>query len=1564
MKLFYALVLLLFLFSAQAQTTFTVGPGQQYNSITAAYAAIPNNFTGAYIISLQQGYSALNETFPIAFTAKSGSSATNTITVRPAVSGLLIASADTSGTFEFNGSSYVTIDGRVNGTGSVADLTVINSNTNGSACMFLPGSNYNKLTYTNAQGVNSAVIFNGQYATAAATGNQISNCNISGLGGAFCNYGINNLGNLCTWHNTKTLYNNIFNFNTNGVAYGGLFDNSVIQGNSFYITQAHAVLNGWSAIYVGGTQINFAVVNSANIQVQGNFIGGNAPQCAGLLYCDVRQAQMVVVDVSHTVPSYVDSNIITNISTYDTVTNTPYGSFYLMTLGGIVYAGSRYGNQIGDTVSTGAIQVSSNGAKTFMMFYFEDYGYVLLENTLAGSISVGGGMNGLYYAYNNQQLTAHATLRNNFFGSSVNRSSINQTGNLLPFYLYYSYKVDTVDNNVFSGLTVGGGNLYFLGIDSGKAVTGNTIKNITMQPAAGNISNLTPGWFINALAVSANHISSVYANNISEFYIIESSNVLNNTVDSFYLTSKSSNLLVRGIQDPTASQGLHTLSHNRFTNLILIDSSGTLDFSAIISYSATAIDSNTVTGVVVPYAFKVAGITFGGLASTQILGNTFSHFNGAGMYGVFINTNGQGSAQQTVLINNNTIADITGGGASSFYIESINNLVINNNTITRITGFATPIYVNGVNYTYCSGNVIKDIRTVSTQAGLTQLQLAVINIYGTADTIINNVIDNVSVKAVAGCAVSLGGLQYYAGQNANLVHNNAFTHLWIDSGSVKSVLYGIYATTPAYINCYNNLVQLGVKNDGTISTLNCTRYGIYVPNTTNQLQYSFYYNTVYLAGNVVNGSNNSFAFYSGNLNNSIYNNIFLNEVSTPGGTGKNISIALPGYLNQAVDFNIYHAGGTNGAIASIDTGLAAINTLAAFKTAILGQNLNAMDTDALLINTTGDTAAINLGPTSSSPAIANATTYSIPATYDYYNFTRSATAPTIGAIERAGLQVPVIDSVVNVACSSNATGAITFNLPNGVVWTTVQVLNSSNVVVQTFSNVTGTQTAGQLAAGTYTLKFTNPTAGTVTLTATVQSIATAPAAPTVTKQTICAGATAVLTATNGSSYQWYDSLSNGNLLSSLATLNTSALNTTHVYYVQSNPAGCPSPRSADTVVVINLQSPVLTSTAPEVCYGQSITLNGTTGSGTINWYSQAGGGTALATGNSYTLTAGTTQTFYANVKQGNCSSATDSITIHIDSLPAAPVLTTTNTTVCPGKTDTLSVQNTGLTYSWYTTATGGNAVATGATYITPAINSAANYYAAAYDGHCYSARQTETITLLTAPVAVVQPFPFNVCPGNAATFTVSNNNGVVSWYNNTQLTTPVATGGTYTTPVVYNSTAYYVTIQYPNGCISVAVADSVIVHAQVAPVITLSGLTLTSNQPAGNQWYFNDSIISGATAVTYTAAATGNYFVVTTNGYGCADTSATQFVLVNGIAQIDASAVNIYPSPNNGSFFITCTEALPAQLKIMDINGRLVYSRAITDKTTGIETPNLEQGIYAVTLEGPGYIAKAVFAKQ
>ena len=48
----------------------------------------------------------------------------------------------------------------------------------------------------------------------------------------------------------------------------------------------------------------------------------------------------------------------------------------------------------------------------------------------------------------------------------------------------------------------------------------------------------------------------------------------------------------------------------------------------------------------------------------------------------------------------------------------------------------------------------------------------------------------------------------------------------------------------------------------------------------------------------------------------------------------------------------------------------------------------------------------------------------------------------------------------------------------------------------------------------------------------------------------------------------------------------------------------------------------------------------------------------------------------------------------------------------------------------------------------------------------------------------------------------------------------------------------------------------------------------------------------------------------------------------------------------------------------MDINGRLVYSRAITDKTTGIETPNLEQGIYAVTLEGPGYIAKAVFAKQ
>ncbi|MDD4970277.1 MAG: Ig-like domain-containing protein [Paludibacter sp.] len=92
MKHFTSKFLLIALFaflglSAIAQTTIQVGAGSTYTKIQSAYDnGIPADITsaGAYVIELQADYNPAGETYPITLGAKTGASATNSITIKPA----------------------------------------------------------------------------------------------------------------------------------------------------------------------------------------------------------------------------------------------------------------------------------------------------------------------------------------------------------------------------------------------------------------------------------------------------------------------------------------------------------------------------------------------------------------------------------------------------------------------------------------------------------------------------------------------------------------------------------------------------------------------------------------------------------------------------------------------------------------------------------------------------------------------------------------------------------------------------------------------------------------------------------------------------------------------------------------------------------------------------------------------------------------------------------------------------------------------------------------------------------------------------------------------------------------------------------------------------------------------------------------------------------------------------------------------------------------------------------------------------------------------------------------
>jgi hypothetical protein len=89
-----------------------------------------------------------------------------------------------------------------------------------------------------------------------------------------------------------------------------------------------------------------------------------------------------------------------------------------------------------------------------------------------------------------------------------------------------------------------------------------------------------------------------------------------------------------------------------------------------------------------------------------------------------------------------------------------------------------------------------------------------------------------------------------------------------------------------------------------------------------------------------------------------------------------------------------------------------------------------------------------------------------------------------------------------------------------------------------------------------------------------------------------------------------------------------------------------------------------------------------------------------------------------------------------------------------------------------------------------------------------------------------------------------------------------------------------------------------------APVVTSIGYMLYSSTPLGNQWYFEGTLIPGATNPTHdaTTTGTGNYWtIVTLNGCHSAE-SNHQLVISTGVDSHSNAGISIYPVPNDGRF--------------------------------------------------------------
>ena len=413
-------------------------------------------------------------------------------------------------------------------------------------------------------------------------------------------------------------------------------------------------------------------------------------------------------------------------------------------------------------------------------------------------------------------------------------------------------------------------------------------------------------------------------------------------------------------------------------------------------------------------------------------------------------------------------------------------------------------------------------------------------------------------------------------------------------------------------------------------------------------------------------------------------------------------------------------------------------------------------------------------------------------------------------------------------------------------------------------------------------------------TAVVAVIRSIPTITTTVPAQSCDTGTVSLAATaSAGTINWYAVPSGGTPLASGNSFTTPSLTSTTTYFIDATNNGCTSnSRTAITATVTAI--PIITSTISAAkCGSGSLTLKATASAGIAYWYSSATGGTALASGNTFTTSTITTSTtYYVEASTGNCTTA--SRTAVAASIKPIPVITsTTPASRCESGDVTLSASASTGTINWFTTATGGTAIATGNSFTTPVLTSSTTYYVDAASNNCTTVTRTAITATIDQKPIILTTSPSSSCGPGTTTITAMSSIGTINWYAAPTSGTILATGNIFTTPFLTQNTTYY----------AEAVNNSCISSNRTAVEVRIFSLPATTNEEivkcqtdsyllldAGlaNVFYLWST---GETTQKITVSSIGAYTVTITNNDNCYSKKKIS-VIENNVPEINTIDVN------------------------------------------------------------------------
>ncbi|MBS1487352.1 MAG: T9SS type A sorting domain-containing protein, partial [Bacteroidetes bacterium] len=203
-----------------------------------------------------------------------------------------------------------------------------------------------------------------------------------------------------------------------------------------------------------------------------------------------------------------------------------------------------------------------------------------------------------------------------------------------------------------------------------------------------------------------------------------------------------------------------------------------------------------------------------------------------------------------------------------------------------------------------------------------------------------------------------------------------------------------------------------------------------------------------------------------------------------------------------------------------------------------------------------------------------------------------------------------------------------------------------------------------------------------------------------------------------------------------------------------------------------------------------------------------------------------------------------------------------------------------------------------------------------------SLSDTTSVNLVPPPAAPVATSSA-VCGSGQVTLTAAGAVGTAhyNWYDslNAPYPYPVQTA-TFLTDSLSKAKTFYVSATSNLGCEGAKTAVTANVVNLIPATITVTGLTtLQSNYAAGNQWYFNGSLINGGTNQTLTINQSGTYGLTITS-QGCSVSSPDKSMVVTAIEDITTS-IKAYPIPVKGTLNLELPDGDVASGELYNVMG-------------------------------------------